>query len=336
MKILFILKDRFYNTNHANSYGLINSSNQVAQYLESIGNECKIVLVIDGNEIDKEVYNFKPDLVIIEALWVSGEKMKELINIPRYSNISWVIRIHSNIGFLSAETWAFRYINSYIDLCKDNLYISFNNKEFNKNMQDIFNYEFEYLPNIITIKNDTRLNYLKCHIDIGCFGSLRTLKNQCFQAICAIEAAERLGKYLRFHITIDFEQDGVNPILKNLEQIFSGSGHELVKHQWLNNNEFQDLIKEMDIGLQISYTESFNIVTADFVVNNVPIIVSEAIDWMPECLQVSTVDFEKVVRKIITIYKLRNSKLLKRRCTKKLNSYNKLAKEYWDNFLKLI
>jgi hypothetical protein len=92
----------------------------------------------------------------------------------------------------------------------------------------------------------------------------------------------------------------------------------------------------MDIGLQISYTESFNIVTADFVVNNVPIIVSEAIDWMPECLQVSTVDFEKVVRKIITIYKLRNSKLLKRRCTKKLNSYNKLAKEYWDNFLKLI
>ena len=45
MKILFVLKERFYSKN--NSYGLINSSKQVADYLESIGNECKVVQVID-------------------------------------------------------------------------------------------------------------------------------------------------------------------------------------------------------------------------------------------------------------------------------------------------
>ena len=29
MKILFVLKDRFYNNTHARSYGLMNSANQV-------------------------------------------------------------------------------------------------------------------------------------------------------------------------------------------------------------------------------------------------------------------------------------------------------------------
>ena len=298
MRILFILKDRFYNKSHSNSYGLINSSRQVAKYLEKLGHECKIVQVVDGNAIDRELFLYKPDLTIIEALWVTGEKLKELMEIKRYQHMKWVVRVHSNIGFLSAETLAVKYINDYIALQKDNLYVSFNHRDLNEHMASALEYDFVYLPNIITIKDvhKHKPEHKKTYMDIGCFGSLRVLKNQCYQALCAIDAANRLDKTLRFHITVDIGmEEGTNPVLKNLEEIFKNSRHELIKHSWLENEEFHELILKMDVGLQISFTESFNIVAADFVVNDTPIIVSDAIEWMPRFFKTSTVLYDQTI-----------------------------------------
>jgi len=118
MRILFLLKERNFNKSYAHSYGLANSAIQVANYLETIGNVCKVISVVDGNAIDKEVYNFKPDIVIIEALWCPAYKLKELIELKRYENINWVVRVHSDIGFLSSESLALTYINEYIALDK--------------------------------------------------------------------------------------------------------------------------------------------------------------------------------------------------------------------------
>jgi len=336
MKILFILKDRFYNKSHSKSYGLINSSKQVAQYLEKIGHEYKIVQVIDGNSLDKEIFEYKPDMVIIEALWVTGSKIKELMEIPRYKNIQWVIRVHSDIGFLSAETLAMKYINDYINLKKDNLFVSCNNLEFNYFLSKTINYDFVYLPNIIELEfTDSELEK-KEHIDIGSFGSLRILKNQCYQAMCAIAAADKLGKKLKFHVSVDINIDkneNTNPVLKNLEELFSTSEHELIKHSWLANDDFHELIKTMDLGLQLSYTESFNIVTADFVRHGVPIIVSDAIKWMPNFLKTSTVDYHETIHKIIKVYRLRNCKFLTKWSRRKLKKYNNLAKSDWLYFM---
>lgn len=340
MKILFILKERLYAKN-TNSYGLINSSRHVASYLEKIGHDCKVVQVVDGNNIDAEVFKYKPNMVIIEALWVSAPKLKELMEIPRYSNITWVIRIHSDIGFLSAETLALTYVNDYIDLRKEKLYISTNNFEFNKNLSKVLNYEFAYLPNIIKIKHHHSCKKIiqKNHIDVGCFGSLRIMKNQCYQAMCAIEMADRLKKKLKFHITVDVGMSEGNnryPVLKNLEEMFSNSKHDLVKHDWMPNHELQDLIASLDIGMQVSYTESFNIVSADFVNNRVPIVVSEAIAWLPSILKTSTTEYEKTVRKLIKIYKRRNSRSLIWWMQYRLFEYNTDAEAEWKKFLYFI
>lgn len=337
MKILFILKERFYSKN-TNSYGLINSSRQVAAFLESIGYECKVVQVIDANFIDKEIFEYKPDVVIIEALWVTGAKLKELIEIKRYKHIKWIVRVHSDIGFLAAETWAIKYINDYILLNKDNLFISMNNYTFNNHISEALNYEFVYLPNIITIKHHKyhKQSY-KNHIDVGCFGSLRILKNQCYQALCAMDMADRLGKRLKFHITVDVgmnENNSRYPVLMNLREIFKNSYHQLVEHEWLENSEFHKLIKEMDIGMQVSYTESFNIVTADFVNANIPIVVSDSIKWMPFLLKTSTVEYEKTIKKLIFTYKWRNSRVIQWWMKHNLIKYNNSAKFVWFHFMK--
>jgi hypothetical protein len=204
-------------------------------------------------------------------------------------------------------------------------------------MRDIEGYSFIYLPNIMTaFDHNKNINNERGIIDIGCFGALRFLKNQCYQAICAMKAADELKKKLRFHITVNFDTDSKNPVLINLEQLFKNSHHELVKHDWLDNDKFNDIIKEMDMGLQISYTESFNIVTADFVNNNILIIVSDAIKWMPSFLKTSSVDYDKTTRKIVEVYGIRNDESLKTKCRQNLACYNRTSKGLWKKFIEYI
>jgi hypothetical protein len=342
-KILFILKKRFYSNINVKSYGLINSSTHIANFLDTIIDvETKVVTVVDANGINKEVQEYKPDMVIIEALWVTGEKMKELIEIKKYKHIKWVVRIHSDIGYLSAETFALKYVNDYIALDKPNLFIAPNNEDFNDYLSNAMRYNFTYLPNVIITEhkkydNDEHNSHI---MNVGCFGALRLLKNPAFQALCAIKAANILGKTLHFHVTLakidgydDEHQIRLNPILKNLEEIFANSGHMLVKHEWKENKEFQHLVKKMDIGMQLSFSESFNIVTADFINNNKLILVSEAIDWMPCIFKASTIDYDEVTKKVIYMYEHRYSYRLKKLMHRNLDNYNRKAKKIWFKFI---
>jgi hypothetical protein len=52
----------------------------------------------------------------------------------------------------------------------------------------------------------------------------------------------------------------------------------------------------MDLLLQPSFTESFNVVTADGVHQGVPSVVSDAIDWAPARWQANPDEAEDLVR----------------------------------------
>ena len=125
----------------------------------------------------------------------------------------------------------------------------------------------------------------------------------------------------------------MNPVLKNLEELFKYSKHKLIEHGWKENNKFQKLIKNMDFGMQLSFTESFNIVTADFVNNNKLILVSDAINWMPNIFKTSTTNYFLVTMKIIMCYRLRNIQFLKRLMRRSLIKHNKHSKKIWADFM---
>ena len=260
------------------------------------------------------------------------------IELRRYANITWIVRIHSDIGYLSAETFALKNINEYIALKKKNLFIAPNNKNLCNYLSQAMYYNFLYLPNIVELpllkEKVYRPSYM-VELHIGCFGALRILKNQVFQALCAIAAADKMRKLLCFHVTVDpkIKQDIPNPVLKNLEELFRVSGHKLIKHIWQENDDFQKLVRDMDLGMQLSYTESFNIVSADFIYNKTPVIVSDAIEWMPDSLKTSTWNYDEVVEKIIKVYKRRKSGFLLREMRNRLEEHNYSAKGIWIDFL---
>src|SRR5687767_3265214 len=108
-RILFVVKNRI--DTYGISVGLINSSRFVSEALNKRGWESKVVRVVDANSIDREVTNYNPDLVIIEALFVTPEKIREILSITRHQKRQWTIRIHSKTSFLQQEGIALDWLN---------------------------------------------------------------------------------------------------------------------------------------------------------------------------------------------------------------------------------
>jgi hypothetical protein len=291
-KILFILKKK--QSSHPGlktiSSGLFNSANFVNEMLIKNGFESNIVEVRDNNEIDKVVTKFKPDLAIIEALWVVPSKFEVLNKL--HPKVKWIIRIHSEIPFIANEGIAIEWIYEYQKI--KNVFISVNSDRAYSDFNRLLKEKTIYLPNYYPVNLfKAGFNYRKEKptLDIGCFGAIRPLKNQLYQAVAAIDFANERHKQLRFHVNVARVENNGDPVLKNLRKLFENNPkHKLIEHSWLTHKEFKSLIKTLDIGLQVSFTETFNIVAADFVDSNVPVVVSDEIKWMTGFYKASPTD----------------------------------------------
>ena len=289
VKVLFVIKQRLAYGTKTKAYGLVNSCRFVAAQLRSLGIEANVVEVVDNNCIDRVVTEHKPTHCFIEALWVVPSKFTELSRL--HPTVKWVVRLHSMVPFLASEGMAFEWINQYFSLRSQgvDLSVSVNNRRMLDDMNTLFPGMISYTPNIYYGDSDQpteQFNYPRRDaLHIGCFGALRVLKNHPQQAIWAMEFAEAHDKTLGFHVNIsEHEQREASPILRNLRAMFANTKHHLIEHLWYNHADFIELVKHMDIGMQVSFTETFNVVAADFVHAQVPVVVSREIDFVvPEC-----------------------------------------------------
>lgn len=329
MRILFVCKDRNDPNYPGGTYGLWNSASFVVKELVELGYEAKLVSVFDANGIDREVHRYKPDVCILEAIWVTPDKLKQLARL--HKTVEWVVRIHSKSTFLANEGIAFEWMNEYDSI--PNVVLAPNNSDFYYDLLKL-RYNVVYLPNIYNASYDLEKRQDKnpAILDVGCFGSLRPMKNQLTQAIAAIRYADNNNLSLRFHInSTRHEQNGQN-VLRNIRALFNFTEHELVEHRWLSHRDFCQLVVNMDLGMQVSLNESFNIVTADFVSQNVPVVTSPEITFVSSMFTATPTDTNKIMKAMdwaLWGYKLGLHKLNKRY----LESYNKNAVGSWLYFL---
>lgn len=333
-KILFICKER--NHNYGPSFGLINSCKFIVNALERYKIESKVITVIDNNDIDREVTAYKPTHVFIEALWVVPSKFPILFKL--HPKVKWYIRIHSKIPFLAHEGMAIGWIKEYADLAdlNPNFHITANNLDIGESMNYAYGINVDYFPNIydpgyssVEPPRCGKIKLPKKHVlDVGCFGAIRPMKNQLYQALAAITFGNELGFKIRFHINgnrVETKGDGV---FHNLISAFKNSDHELVNHDWMNHEEFIQVIKQMDLGMQVSFSETFNIVAADFVWNNIPVIGSPEIEWLDPLYQANPTCLNSIIKKLYTAYEGGILSLQKINL-KNLKRYNKDSVKVW-------
>lgn len=345
-RILFICKKRV--DTYGISFGLLNSAFFVAEALEELGCITKVVTVVDSNDIDREVAHFKPNIAIIEAIWVPPYKLYEIL--PLHPKTRFVVRIHSKTPFLATEGIALDWIKQYGQATKDfhNFFIAPNNEELHDDIEHVLEIKNTFLPNIYkpSLCIPGHFTYWNMQADpgafdsehdfinIGCFGAIRALKNHLIQAFAAISFARGIKKKLRFHINSNrLEGKNANDVLKNLRALFAGlHDAELVEHTWMDHKRFIEVVKKMDLGMQVSLSESFNIVAADFVSSNVPIVVSKDIDWMPHEYRADPNSAEEIKEKLEFAWRGKAINLQQMN-KDHLHTHNQKALHYWKEFV---
>jgi hypothetical protein len=192
------------------------------------------------------------------------------------------------------------------------------------------------LPNVYNVKDlaapPATDSYGNKVIEIGCFGAIRPLKNHLKQAIAAIDFAESIDRRLWFHINSSRPEQRGETVLKNLRQLFAGNPrHYLVEHDWLSHEDFLKLVARMDLGMQVSLTESFNIITADFIACGVPAVTSFDVDWLPSYMEADPNSLSDIRTRLGFAY--RAGRLWTSLSSYYLSSYNKNAEKVWLRYL---
>lgn len=294
VKTLFICRQGEDSKIHSYGYfrkfsGLFNSARLMVEMLNKNGVESVIEIARDNNDIDRLVTANKPTHCIIEAYWVVPEKFEILAKL--HPNVTWIIRIHSETPFWSTEGVATDWSLRYLDY--KNVMLAPNAKRLTKDLKTMLSVKYDeatidakvvYLPNYYPATNrvEPKKKVKSDVINIGCFGAIRPLKNQLVQAVAAIRYAEQTGRTLKFHINGNRVEGNGDPIIKNLRMLFdkATNGFEMIEHPWCPHDDFLDIVEQMDMGLQVSYTESFNIVAADMVTMGIPMVTSSEISWV--------------------------------------------------------
>jgi hypothetical protein len=343
-RILFIIKQRYAYGEITKAYGLYNSCDFIARKLNEVGIVSEVVQVVDNNSIDREVARFKPTDVFIEALWVVPDKFRVLSRL--HPAVKWHIRLHSKTPFIATESITFDWLNQYMQLNAEGIDIelSANSREFYDNLKNIYRRNVSYTPNLY------HPNQIECsapnirthgdEVHIGIFGALRPLKNHLQQAVWALEYANEINKNVAVHINVSEHESnsavhGIGNVLTNLRNLFNSPGcrGRLVEHPWYPHSTFLKVVGQMDLGMQVSFSETFNITAADFVYMGVPIVVSTEIPFVNGLCKINTNSSDEAVAamKIATKFGRfglnRINKML-------LNKWNDKAFKEWKELFK--
>lgn len=341
--VLFILKRRenygCEDRTLSQSTGLWNSANYVADMISGQGWRVAVEMAIDNNCIDRLVTTHRPRIVIIEALWVVPDKFAALTKL--HPAVHWIVRLHSEMPFMAGEGIALEWMHGY--LANARLSLAINAPRMLDDVRDYLTAStmadvterVAYLPNAYPASHTHKeIDRARYWVDIGCFGAVRPLKNHMVQAIAALKFARAHGKQLRFHINASRMEMKGEPILANLRGMFASLakyGHQLVEHDWLPRDEFLALCAKMDLGLQVSFSETFNIVAADLTSQGVPVIGSTEIPWLDHTAVADPTDSRPIAEALARAWSTPD--VMARANNRGLATYSETSARVWNDFL---
>ena len=289
MRLLISPLDRGYGNNYdpygVSHTGLQVSSINIAKVLKDNDIDVLMYPVSDVEGLDVLIAKYSPTHVVLCAFWLPTNEVAALISRNPY--ITFAVNCHSNIAFLQSEANAIASIRSLMDLeqSSPNFHLAGNSRAFASSVQNAWQMPCTYLPNLYfldDVERSYRPRWTGGTLRIGAFGVLRPLKNPTVSAIAALEIATNLGTDLEFYINVGRTDGWGERTLAAVRAIFKGLPYGILKEiQWQDWSAHRRLVRHMHLLLQPSFSETFNIVTADGAAEGVPSVVSHAIEWAP-------------------------------------------------------
>lgn len=241
--------------------------------------------------------------VIVSAPWISTPVFSELCAL--YPEMVFAVNCHSNVGFLQADSHGIELLREQLALETgvSNFHVAANSDRLCEFIEEAYGDPCSYLPNLYYIDQLSRVarpGWVNNGgtLRIGIFGATRGLKN----ILSAVGAALIIHRQLKAQTEVWIScgrEDGpeVSRIMRAVRALSANlPGVEIKLAPWASWPQFRKLVGSMHLLLQPSYTESFNMVTADGAFEGVPTVVSSAITWAPREWQADVDDADSIAR----------------------------------------
>jgi hypothetical protein len=310
-----------------------------AKTLHKSGIKAEVWPVVDGNDLRKRLNlalaaGRTISHVVVSAPWIPVTGMRQLTDI--FSDLRFAMNCHSNVGFLQADPKGVEVFRQCMDLQQGthNFHVSGNSYKFSEWTKAAYGTDCLWLPNLYHLDEvKVRPLWHGGTLRVGIFGATRPLKNMVSAVGAALEMSYSLKAETQIWLNTGRAEGGgltvlnaAKALVRNIPQV------SLVEAGWASWPEFRKTVGHMHVLLSPSYTESFNMVTADGVAEGVPSVVSDAIDWAPKHWKAESDD-------VLDIAKTGRCLIFDRTAAydghKALTQHNTLGIAAWKNFLSL-
>ena len=329
-----VLAYKNFAANRAISHiGLGVTALNTAKTLRDTGVEADVWPIVSAAELRTRLRAAEATHVVISAPWIATLDLAQLC--AEFSNTQFAVTCHSNLGFLQADPSAMRLLREGLELRRTNwnFRMAANCDRLAKWVQPAYGAPCALLPNMYHLDagvSPKRERYSAGTLRIGAFGATRALKNLMTAAGAALEIANGLRADLEFWISSG-RNEGAGSVVEAVRQMMNGLPHvKLVENGWQPWPQFRNTVRHMHLLLQPSYTESFNVVTADGIAEGVPSVVSDAIDWAPNSWKAPVDDAGAMAR---VGRKLLRSRRAPAQGMSSLRAHNRTALRCWNEFL---
>jgi len=228
----------------------------------------------------------RPTHVILAAPWINTDDLAAMA--AEFPEVVFAVVSHSSVGFLAADPHAIRLLRQTADLqlASHNVFVAGNSQKFTDWATEAWGVNAAWLPNLYcTSETFTHHNrwWQGGLLRLGLFGANRPLKNFLSGAAAAVELAARLHVPTELYVSTGRNEGGNFRALEEMTEDISNL--RVIHSPWLPWSRFRRLLRAIDLVFQVSYTETFNVVTADAVSEGVPVVASDAIDGVPRWWQ---------------------------------------------------
>jgi hypothetical protein len=305
MKLILAYKNFAANRNISH-IGLGVSALNSAKVLRRHGIKADVWPIVSASELRARLRESPAEQVIVSAPWIPSIELLKLG--ADFPETNFAVNCHSNVGFLQADRNGVKLMREMLDLemGSHNIRVAGNSLRFCRWIQFAFGARCAYLPNLYFLdgpRNWLQKPFSGGALRIGVFGATRPLKNLMSAAGAALEISRAMRSPLELWLSAGRAEGGGESILGAVKEMLHGLPHVSLKlNGWQSWPSFRQTVAHMHLLLQPSYTESFNMVTADGVAEGIPSVVSDAIDWAPDDWKANVddvLDISRVGRRLL-------------------------------------
>lgn len=234
----------------------------------------------DDNELLNIIRDIESKVIILQAPTFSYQTLLEILKYGREINLV----IHSTISFLQVEEEAFEKVQKILAI-KDRKFSISNPCQYEvEGFRAYAGCDVFYLPNTFNneIDNIEKILFerVENHADeklrVGLFCAYRPFKNIMTQLTACVLLQNKMGIPVEVNM---FRPIQSNPIYRSVLQLINNTNLCVKFHEQCSNRDFYKILQEIDVGMQVSYSETFSYVICEHMMFGTPTVSSTTVPF---------------------------------------------------------